>query len=264
MAGSGRVVQARTRWWLPAALGLVLCATALNLPSASARPASRSVTSVAVAPALTPDEAGFLSAINSLRASQGLSQLAVSEELNGIAAGWNAQMVGAGQISHNPSLGSQVTSSWLKLGENVGVGTGIEGLMHAFIESPSHYQNLIDPEWTHIGIAVTWANGQMWTTHNFQQAGEQPPVVTAPPTTAAPVTVPPTTLPPETTTTTTPPVTAPPITATPVTVPPTTEAQDEPDVDDEAAPVDPPSPPPVDPSPERVTAVLVPLRSLGS
>ena len=257
MAGSGRVAQARARWWLPAALGLVLCAAALNQPSVLARPAAPRT--VAAAPALSTDEAAFLGAINSLRASQGLSQLAVSDELTGIAQGWNAQMVAAGQISHNPSLGSQVASSWLKLGENVGVGTGVDGLMHAFIESPSHYQNIVDPDWTHVGVAVTWANDQMWTTHTFMQAGEQAPVVTAPPPTAAPVTttVPPTTVAPETTTTA-PPVTATPVTATPVAVPPTTEPEDE-----EEAPAEPPSPPPVDPSPERVTAVLVPLRSLG-
>src|SRR5687767_6709985 len=108
MAGSGRVAQARARWWLPASLGLVLCAAALNLPSAIAAPAVSAAAAPAISPALSADEAGFLSAINGLRASKGLSQLAVSDELVAISQGWNAQMVAAGQISHNPSLGSQV------------------------------------------------------------------------------------------------------------------------------------------------------------
>ena len=56
----------------------------------------------------------------------------------------------AGQISHNPNLGSQVSGNWTKLGENVGVGYDVDGLMQAFINSPAHYRNLVDPEWNYI------------------------------------------------------------------------------------------------------------------
>ena len=55
-------------------------------------------------------------------------------------------MVQAGQISHNPNLGSEVSGDWTKLGENVGVGYDVDGLMQAFINSPAHYKNLVDPD----------------------------------------------------------------------------------------------------------------------
>lgn len=187
----------------------------------------------AVAPASDAGlESQFVNQINGLRSSKGLSQLQVSGELQGVARRWTAVMVGAGQISHNPSLGSQVGGSWTKLGENVGVGYDIGGLMQAFINSPSHYKNLVDPVWTHVGVGVTVAgDGRIYTTHNFMALGGQaPPPPAPPPPPPAPVTTappPPTTAPPAPTTTTT-------------------------------------SPPPPEPHPtwNRVTAVLDPLRSL--
>ncbi|MFP5256174.1 MAG: CAP domain-containing protein [Acidimicrobiia bacterium] len=176
-------------------------------------------------------EAQFVSRINSLRASKGLSQLAVSGELTGVARRWTQQMVDAGQISHNPNLGSQVSGSWTKLGENVGVGYDVDGLMQAFINSASHYRNLVDPEWTHVGVGVIiLGDGTMYTTHNFMAlpAAAPPPPPPPPPPSPTPTTAPPstaTTAAPETTTTTT-------------------------------------EPPRPSPTPDRVTAVLDPLRSL--
>src|SRR4051794_5465934 len=52
----------------------------------------------------TGAEAQFVAKINQLRASKGLSQLAVSGQLTGVARNWTARMVQAGQISHNPNL----------------------------------------------------------------------------------------------------------------------------------------------------------------
>ena len=121
------------------------------------------------APASDPGiEAQFVSRINSLRASKGLRQLQVSGELVGVARSWTDHMVGQGQISHNPNLGSQVGGGWTKLGENVGVGYDVDGLMQAFINSPAHYRNLVDPAWTHVGVGVSHASdGRIYTTHNF-------------------------------------------------------------------------------------------------
>lgn len=183
-----------------------------------------------MAPASDPGlESQFVSRINGLRSSKGLSQLQVSGELQGVARRWTDRMVGAGQISHNPNLGSEVSGSWTKLGENVGVGYDVDGLMQAFINSSAHYSNLVDPVWTHVGVGVTVAgDGRLYTTHNFMALGGQaPPPPPPPPTTAPPA--PTTTVPPAPTTT---------------------------------APPPPPPPPEPHPTPERVTAVLDPLRSL--
>lgn len=215
----------------------LLVALAAVAPAAMAQrtaPQASAARPAKVAPsAPSPEhEAQFVSRINSLRASKGLSRLEVSGQLQGVARNWTERMVQNGQISHNPNLSSQVSGNWTKLGENVGVGYDVDGLMQAFVNSPSHYKNLVDPAWNYVGVGVTIGpDGRMYTTHNFMampSSAPPPPKAPAP----APAKSSPTTQP------------------RAAASPPTT-----------AAPAPPPPPQPK-PTPERVTAVLDPLRSL--
>ena len=115
-------------------------------------------------------------------------------------------MVGAGRISHNPNLAGEVGGSWTKLGENVGVGYDVGSLMQAFIDSPSHHENLVDPGWNFVGVGVQLGrDGRIFTTHNFMQL---PEVTVAPPPPSVPSAPPP------------PPAPAPPATAAPATTAP--------------------------------------------
>jgi hypothetical protein len=117
-------------------------------------------------------EGAFVAKINALRAGKGLSQLAVHDQLVGIARNWSQSMANAGQISHNPNFPSQVTVAWKKLGENVGKGGDVDSLVQAFINSPAHYANLIDPAWNYIGVGVVIkSDGVMYTSHQFMQLG---------------------------------------------------------------------------------------------
>jgi uncharacterized protein YkwD len=235
---------------LCAATGLLGLAAPSSTAQRSVPTAPAAQATLLVAGAPSPDvESAFVSRINSLRASKGLSQLAVSGELVGVARNWTERMVQAGQISHNPNLGSQVGGDWTKLGENVGVGYDVDGLMQAFINSPAHYANLVDPEWTHVGVGVVMAaDGRMYTTHNFMALGSAP----APEPEPEPA---------------------------PVTPRPSSggsgsgsgsgsTAASSPEEPGGGAvaeePVAPPAPARPEPTPQRVTAVLDPLRSLES
>jgi hypothetical protein len=128
------------------------------------------------------DEAAFVAKINQLRASKGLGQLQVDAQLTGIARNWAAHMAGAHAISHNPNLASQVTENWTKLGENVGHGNEVDSLFQAFVNSPEHYRNLVDPAFNYVGVGVVRASdGSMFTSHEFMQlAGSVAPVAAAP------------------------------------------------------------------------------------
>lgn len=223
------------RRWFPALCVLCIAVGGLWPAATEARPVDQQVVVAPAALAVRQAEAGleaqFVSAINGLRASKGLRQLTVSGELTGVARGWTDQMVQAGQISHNPALGTSVSGAWTKLGENVGVGYGVDELMQAFINSPHHYTNLVDPDWNQVGVGVTLASdGRIYTTHNFMARGGSAatPAVPAAATSA----------PSQPSSPTTQPSPAPP----------------------------PPPPPPPEPHPTavRVTAVLDPLRSLES
>jgi hypothetical protein len=118
------------------------------------------------------DEARFLSLTNSLRSSKGLAPLAVDGGLVGVARSWSGKMAAAGTISHNPSLSSQMPSGWRKAGENVGKGGNVDSLQQAFINSPLHYQNLVDPAFNYVGIGVVYGSGNMiFVTVDFMQRG---------------------------------------------------------------------------------------------
>lgn len=153
---------------------LLLVAGLLLLP---ARPAAAEPASA---------EAEFVARINALRADKGLPPLAVDGELTNVARAWSARMADAGELAHNPDLDRQV-HDWQMLGENVGVGDNAAQLHQAFVNSPHHYENLVEPRFTHIGVGVVERNGQMWVTEDFKQArAARPQPAPAPPPTAAP------------------------------------------------------------------------------
>lgn len=134
-------------------------------------------------------ESAFVAKINSLRASKGLGTLAVHGELTSIGRSWAGQMASVGDISHNPSFPNQVGADWLKLGENVGRGYDVNSLFDAFVRSPAHYKNLVDPAFTHVGVGVVMAGNTIFTAHQFMQlagATASKAAPTAPAPTAAP------------------------------------------------------------------------------
>ena len=171
----------------------------------------------------------FVTLINALRTSRGLAPMTVDQTLVDGAHSWTLQMVADGSISHAPDLSVGVTANWAKLGENVGVGGDVQRLHDAFVASPGHLANLVDPAFTHIGVSVIRDGNKIFTTHRFMALRDSQPRVTpttTPPTTAPPTTAPPTTAPPTTLapTTTAPPATAAPTTTAAAPAPAVTEA----------------------------------------
>ena len=212
------------------------------------------------------DEAVFVAKINELRAGKGLAPLQVNANLTEKARAWSAGMAAAGKIWHS-TLSDGITENWKKLGENVGMGGSVDGLHRAFVNSPGHYANLVEPAFSHVGIGIVMNGNTIYVSQVFMQLmSVKPPTNTVPTT---PVTAPkPTTTttakppapkpavapvkpaPAPITTSTTTTTTAPPVAPPPVEVP-------APPV--EAAPVEAPR----DPSPLLVS-VLERLRTFDS
>ena len=199
--GGGRRLLAKV---LVALLGITLVVPALS--AVAARPAHADPAS---------EEAQFIALTNQLRASKGLSTLQVHPEVTAVARRWAGRMAAAGAISHNMNLPNEVHLSWTKLGENVGTGGAVEAIQTAFINSPKHYENLVDPVWNYIGIGVVDSNGRIYVTVNFMalSGSSAPPSAPAPAPRNAPRSAPRTTTAPRPTT---PPAPKP----VPVTVPP--------------------------------------------
>lgn len=186
------------------------------------------------------DAAQFVVDTNRERAAKGVGTLATNDALAGVAQRWSSQMSSSTHLAHNPNLFDDVdryvTTNWRKVAENVGTGPDVESIQAAFKNSPEHYQNMTDPAFTEIGVAVTYgANGALWVTLDFlqpippQQAstaaaapapGPAPqapaPARPAPPLATPAPTVPPTTTPPTTVAPPPPPPTTTPSTEAPV------------------------------------------------
>jgi hypothetical protein len=175
---------------------------------------------------------------NADRAAARLRPLATASDLQSLAQSRANDQARNGALAHTTNLGSKV-SGWRKLGENVGRGPNLRDIETAFMASPSHRENILDPDFTQFGIGVTWDGKQyFYVAVIFRQpsgatAASPPPAppATTPTTRAAAAPKPrptttthpaptTTTAPPPTTTTTAPP---PPVEVAAAVVPPPVE-----------------------------------------
>jgi len=133
------------------------------------------------------DEASFVAKINDLRVSKGLPILVVNDNLVAKARSWAAGMAAAGRIWHS-TLSDGITADWQKLGENVGMGGSVDGLHAAFVASPHHYENLVDPDFTTVGIGIAMNGSTIYVAEEFMELmpAKAAPVVTPTTSTTAP------------------------------------------------------------------------------
>ena len=110
--------------------------------------------------------ADFLAATNACRAEAGLAPLVANAELTAYAAGHVATMSAEDHLYHSDI--SVLLQPWWMVGENVGIGPTVSAIQEALVASPTHYANLADAAYTHVGIAVLVdAAGRTWTAHVF-------------------------------------------------------------------------------------------------
>ena len=126
-------------------------------------------------------EAQFVAKLNAAREANGLRPYTVASDLTSIARQHSNAMASQGRLYHNPSLTSQV-QNWQAVGENVGDGPTVDDIHTAFMHSPEHRANILDHDFTQVGVGVTVdSSGQVWVTEDFRQPMHST-------TTAAPVT----------------------------------------------------------------------------
>ena len=157
----------------------------------------------------------FLQSINSQRTERGLDQLQMNGELSVLAADWSKVLATQKTLLHSDLI-TGVTQNWKKLGENVGSGSSAQSIATAFINSPGHLQNIIDPSFQTVGIGVTIApDNTLYVVEKFMQLTDLVMSKPIPTTTiiVVPPTLPPVTIPEPTTTITT--TTMPPTTTQP-------------------------------------------------
>jgi uncharacterized protein YkwD len=116
-----------------------------------------------------PSMAGqFIGQINSDRTANHRPRLTVSGPLMASAASWADAMARSNILAHNPHLATSV-SGWKYLGENVGVGYSVASLESAFWASAPHRDNMLDPDYTQVGVAVVDVGGKLWVAEEFSR-----------------------------------------------------------------------------------------------
>ena len=107
------------------------------------------------------DRLAVIGAVNWTRAQNGLPALSEHVTLNMKADAWAVQLRDECNIRHS-TLSDGAPPEWRKLGENVGRGGSIEQVHTAYLNSPGHRANILDPSFTSMGAGAVWGtwNGQ--------------------------------------------------------------------------------------------------------
>lgn len=110
---------------------------------------------------LKADENHILGQVNEERAKAGLAPLKIDYRLVSTARAKSQDMIDNGYFAHeSPVLGSPFEQlkragiSYRYAGENIAGNTSASRAMEAWMNSPGHRVNILNPEFTHIGIGV--------------------------------------------------------------------------------------------------------------
>lgn len=103
------------------------------------------------------DRNEVIAAVNASRRAAGLAPLRENFILDRKADRWAQKLRDACDLSHS-KLADGAPDEWMKLGENVGYGGTIAQVHDAYMKSPGHRANILDPTFTSMGAAAVWGN----------------------------------------------------------------------------------------------------------
>ena len=132
----------------------------LTTAAATASPASAASTAAT--------ERAFLTKLNAERKARHLRPLVLKAELTTVARRQAGRMASSRKLYHNPALAREVRNyRWV--GENVGYGPSVASLHTAFMRSPAHKANILDRDYTQVGIGSVVRGKTIWVTVVFRQ-----------------------------------------------------------------------------------------------
>jgi len=159
----------RTSRPLSALLSLLLAAACLVVSASVAIPTARADTV----------EDLFATMLNGERTAQGLAPLTSRDDLVAVARSWAGTMASAASLYHNPDL-TTLVADWVAVGENVGYGPDPLSVHVAFMSSPGHRANILDTDYTEVGVGAVVLDGRVWVAEVFRQPAPSPSPVADP------------------------------------------------------------------------------------
>lgn len=122
---------------------------------------------------LSSNAQSFVDRTNQLRASTGVPTLASHATLDAKAQAWAKTLASRGTLVHSNLADGLESLDWTTLGENLASGTETGDwslrLHEALVKSPAHYANLVDRRFTHMGVGVASAGGQVYVVEVFAE-----------------------------------------------------------------------------------------------
>ena len=113
---------------------------------------------------LTSYEARLLVLTNQARVANGLHPLTAEPGSTDVARRWTAVLATQDALSHNPDVATNLehagSPNWTMLAENVGMGPAgdADTIFTAYMNSPHHRANILDPAMRYIGIGALTVN----------------------------------------------------------------------------------------------------------
>ena len=110
----------------------------------------------------------MLSLTNDDRAQHDKAVLRMSAVLSRYATHHSRQMATRGYLFHTADLSSKLKGlDWSIGGENVGVGSTLDGVEGAFMGSTPHRRNILRTGFDHAAVGVIRSKGSFWVTVIF-------------------------------------------------------------------------------------------------
>ena len=183
------------------AVALTACGASTGTTAATPAPGALSGNSLVAPPqvassqALSPDEQTILNAVNAARAVPrdcdsthhygAAAPLTVNAELSSAALAHSQDMYKNGYIEAAPHSGSDGSSpqqrieaagyrNWTSTGENVAAGYTVGGgadVVEAWLKSPGHCENIMNPKFREIGISYVSLRGARYNGFFTQDFG---------------------------------------------------------------------------------------------
>lgn len=124
---------------------------------------------------VTAMEAEALEALNADRLKNGLEPLVYNEALTRLARAYAADMIERRFFSHDTPEGLTPFDrmrlngiSYLHAGENLAINDTVRAAQAAFMNSPTHRENVLHSRFTEVGIGVLTApNGKIYVVQEF-------------------------------------------------------------------------------------------------
>lgn len=175
----GSVVSLKNINTQPTSAPVTVTPTPAPTTTSSTPPATTpSVPTIPIMTALTADEQQMVDMINQERVAAGVAPLKVDLRLVSVGQAKADDMKANNYFDHtSPTYGSPwammqqvgLTVGWA--GENIAGNNSVSGAMAAFMQSPGHRANILDPRFTHVGVGIAYgsAYGNLYVQEFLQE-----------------------------------------------------------------------------------------------